>query len=100
MSLRYHILIELDETINGTLPDLKGGQVRQEIIAHKEAHEHPVINGSLYVELISGRHDKDSPPPDRRGMAGRGWSAPSPDTALFSKQIIQHIKCKKNNKYT
>lgn len=47
MCLRDNVLIELNEPIDGTLPDLQRGEMRQEIVPHKKAHEHPVIEGPL-----------------------------------------------------
>ena len=36
-----------NESVNGTFPNLQGWEVRQEIVANKEAHKDPIINGSL-----------------------------------------------------
>ena len=44
------MLVEPDEPIYSTLPDLQRGQVRQEIVAHEETHEHPVIYSSLQLK--------------------------------------------------
>lgn len=38
-SVRQLLLVGLHEQLNSALPDLQGGHVRQEVIAHKEAHE-------------------------------------------------------------
>ena len=41
------MLIESNESVNGSLSDLQRGKVREKVIANKETHEHPVIYGSL-----------------------------------------------------
>ena len=40
-------LVELHESVYGALSDLQRGKMGQEIVAHKETHEHPVIYGTL-----------------------------------------------------
>ena len=40
--------------MDGAVADLDGGQVRQEVIAHEEAHEDEVVDDLL--EVIPARH--------------------------------------------
>ena len=47
MSLRDDLLVESNESVNGSLSDLQGGKVREKVTANKETREHPVIYGSL-----------------------------------------------------
>ena len=44
-----HLLVQSNEPINGSFSDLKRWKMRKKVVANKEAHEHPVIYGSLHV---------------------------------------------------
>ena len=69
MCLGHHLLVEADEPIYGALPDLQGREVREEVIANKETHEDPVINGPLG----RGRGVRDGGKEGgREGEGGRG----------------------------
>ena len=41
------MFVESNESVNGSFSDLQRRKVREKVIANKEAHEHPVIYGSL-----------------------------------------------------
>jgi len=58
--LWHHVLVEPDEPVYGPLPDLQRGEVGQEVVAHEEAHEDPVIN---------------SPLRKKGSVHGEGWSS-------------------------
>ena len=47
MCLRHDLLVEAYKPVDGALADLQGREVGEEIVPHKEAHEHPVIDRSL-----------------------------------------------------
>lgn len=105
MCLWYHLLVESNEPVYSTLPDLQRGEVGQKVITHKEAHEHPVINsplegergrrwegvkreGSGWVqkgEKGKGNKIRDKSklylPPIQKGKVVHQSSAPSPNTA-------------------
>ena len=93
MSLRNDLLVESNESVNGSLSDLQGGKVREKVIANKETHEYPVTYGSLekregwrerererYVDYkfaVCGR----SSPPSQREKADHQCEALFPNTA-------------------
>jgi len=52
----YNGLVQRYESVNGTLPNLQGWEVRQKIITNKETHEDPIINGSLQRKEIHTQH--------------------------------------------
>ena len=43
------VLVELDEPVDRVFADFETGQMRQEVVADEEAHEHPVVDGALEV---------------------------------------------------
>ncbi len=43
------VLVELDEPVDRVFANFETGQMRQEVVADEEAHEHPVVNGALEV---------------------------------------------------
>ena len=94
MSLRDNLLVEPDESVNGSLSDLQGRKVREKVITNKETHEHPVIYGSLdgggrrerereresNYTTISAAHGKSSPP-NQKEKADHQCEALFPNTA-------------------
>ena len=46
------LLVGLHEQLDGALPDLQGRHVRQEVIAHKEAHEYCSVQGKLRCAAV------------------------------------------------
>ena len=39
--------IDGEEAVEGALGDVERGQVRQEVVAHQEGHEHEVVDHAL-----------------------------------------------------
>ena len=58
MCLRDDLLVESDESVNGSFSDLQRRKVREKVITDKETHEHPVINGSLWEGRGGGRGEE------------------------------------------
>ena len=58
MCLRDDLLVESDESVNGSFSDLQRRKVREKVITDKETHEHPVINGSLWEGRGRGERER------------------------------------------
>lgn len=50
--LRKQVLVNHDDSIEGTFSDLERGQVRQEIVTDQETKEDEVVNDTLEVILV------------------------------------------------
>ena len=69
MCLRDDLLVESDESVNGSFSDLQRRKVREKVITNKETHEHPVINGSLWE---GRREEGEEGEEGGEGRGGRG----------------------------
>lgn len=49
-----HPLVDVEQVIDGAVSDIQRRQMRQEVIAHKEAHEDEVVHDPL--EVVPERH--------------------------------------------
>jgi len=54
---RRHELLSVDgkEAVERPLADVQGRQMRQEIVADQESHEHEVVNHALQIQLAERR---------------------------------------------
>ena len=50
MSLRNDLLVESNESVNGSLSDLQGGKVREKVITNKETHMNTQSSMALWKD--------------------------------------------------